>query len=412
MTEFSESINDSCLIDAGYTGSIFTWCNNRSGRGRRWVRLDRMLVNARWLTSLPKFKVDHLSTAYSDHSPIIMSFTDDTANFPQPFLFQRMWTTHEDLKRLVREAWKTEVVAAPMFKVFIKMKLLKRTLKEWNRSIFGDVHYNVQKAKDKLSRAETSLLSSNSEADLVQLKLTQESLKLAQLQEELFWKQKSRIRWFHEGDRNTKFFHDSVKDKSRRLGIARIKTPSGEILETREGNGRVAEVYFKDLFSAQDRTNNEALLSCIPSIVSEQMNTDLMRPLMIDEVKAATLSIPIDSAPGPDKFGGAFFSSCWDIIGNDIYEAVTDFFSGGPLPRAFQCTHICLIPKKPNSETMADYHPISLCNAIMKIFSKIVASRMASILPSIISEEQGAFVKGRYIAENISIAREVAHDLD
>ncbi|XP_058068773.1 uncharacterized protein LOC131218108 [Magnolia sinica] len=48
----------------------------------------------------------------------------------------------------------------------------------------------------------------------------------------------------------------------------------------------------------------------------------------------------------------------------------------------------------------------------MKIFSKILASQLASILPSIISEEQGAFVKGRSIVENISIAREMTHKLD
>ncbi|XP_058070075.1 uncharacterized protein LOC131219091 [Magnolia sinica] len=412
MAEFIDTIHDACFIDAGYSGSIFTWCNNRSGRGRQWARLDRMLVNASWLRLFPKFGVDHITRAYSDHSPITMTFNDELANFPRPFQFQRMLTTHQVFIRVVREAWEIEMVAAPMFKVFIKMKLLKRKLKDWNRAIFGDVHSNVQKAEDELARAENSLLSSNSETDLVRLKSAQESLKLAQLQEELFWKQKSRISWLHEGDRNTKFFYDSVRVKCRKLVIDRIKTPSGEILDNRVNIGREAEAYFKDLFSAQSRTDNEALLSSIPAIVTEHMNTDLMTPLIIDEVKAAALSIPIDSAPGPDDFGGTFFSSCWDIIGSVIYEAAKDFFSGVPLPRAFQCTHICLIPKKPNSETIADFRPISLSNGIMKNFSKITATRLASILSSIISEEQGAFVKGRYIAKKISIVREVANDLD
>ncbi|XP_058092651.1 uncharacterized protein LOC131239111 [Magnolia sinica] len=48
----------------------------------------------------------------------------------------------------------------------------------------------------------------------------------------------------------------------------------------------------------------------------------------------------------------------------------------------------------------------------MKIFSKIMMSRLAIVLPKLISKQQGAFVKGRSIVENISIAREMVHEID
>ncbi|XP_058106903.1 uncharacterized protein LOC131250636 [Magnolia sinica] len=200
----------------GFNGSMYTWCNNRSDRSRRWARLDRMLVNASWISSLPRFTIDHLTRSFSDHTSILLSFKDNSADFPRPFRFQRMWTTHVDFKWVVKEIWDAEVAAAPMFKLYIKMKHLKRALKDWNKTVFGDVHNNVQKAEDEISRAETDLINSNSTDNLNKLRVAQENHKLAKLQLELFWKQKSRIIWLQEGDRNTKFFHGSVKEKHRK----------------------------------------------------------------------------------------------------------------------------------------------------------------------------------------------------
>lgn len=55
---------------------------------------------------------------------------------------------------------------------------------------------------------------------------------------------------------------------------------------------------------------------------------------------------------------------------------------------------------------------ISLCNYSTKIISKVIADRMALILPLIISPEQSGFVKGRNITENILLAQELLHKLD
>ena len=72
-------------------------------------------------------------------------------------------------------------------------------------------------------------------------------------------------------------------------------------------------------------------------------------------------------------------------------------------------TFIALIPKTDNPTSINHYRPISLCNTIYKIISKILANRLKPILPKLINPFQGAFVEGRSIQDNTLIAHKIFH---
>ena len=75
------------------------------------------------------------------------------------------------------------------------------------------------------------------------------------------------------------------------------------------------------------------------------------------------------------------------------------------------CTFISLIPKNAGADSLENYRPISLCNFIYKIISKVLANRMQKVIHKIISPNQAAFIKGRSIHHNILLANDLVKDL-
>ena len=74
-------------------------------------------------------------------------------------------------------------------------------------------------------------------------------------------------------------------------------------------------------------------------------------------------------------------------------------------------TFLVLLPKKKNACTASDYRPISLCNVLYKLITKIITIRLRPLLNKLISPAQNAFVPGRQISDNLVIAQELFHSM-
>ena len=71
-----------------------------------------------------------------------------------------------------------------------------------------------------------------------------------------------------------------------------------------------------------------------------------------------------------------FYQKFWHVEGEIVVNAILDFLNDGIMLPAINHTNIMLIPKVKNPEKMSDFRPISLCNVIYKIISKVLANRL------------------------------------
>lgn len=113
-----------------------------------------------------------------------------------------------------------------------------------------------------------------------------------------------------------------------------------------------------------------------------------------------------------DGFPPAFFQDQWDIMGVDIFNAVKDFLKKGKLIKQINATFIALIPKHYNVVSTKELKPISLCNMVYKVLSKVLINRLKLLLDKLIFGNQKGFVKGRHILDAIIVVYELLHSME
>jgi hypothetical protein len=165
-----------------------------------------------------------------------------------------------------------------------------------------------------------------------------------------------------EGDRNTKYFHKLAKIKTSTKIINSLQDGETVITNQEQISEHVVN-YYKNLVSTNIVLQDSRLAEeVIPNLVTEEVNALLTVLPSHIEIKADVFSLNKDSAPGPDGFGAFFFQHYWDIVKNDVVNAVLQFFSTSWIMPGFNSNIIALLPKSSDASSIDQYRPIAMAN--------------------------------------------------
>lgn len=226
LNDFNRMISCLGLVDSGFFGKKYTWCNSRIGNARILKRLNRALLNPLWVAACTT-ELSHLHRTCSDHSPLLLKF-GQVSRAGSFFRFINAWTKHHQVLDLVKSSWECNLPGKPLVRFAMKLKRLKQRLKDWNKEVYGNIHQEVKDAEDEAIKMEAIWDSSPFEANKINFCMAQERLNAKLEIEEMFWKQKANVKRLKDGDKNTKFFHHTVQQRRQKLHIHRIRRDDEE----------------------------------------------------------------------------------------------------------------------------------------------------------------------------------------
>ena len=406
--DFENFMNEARIMEALNAGVYYSWSNRGEQQARIASRIDKALVNSKWLDKYTDVMVHYRVSGVSDHSPLVFNMNTQSIQEGRPFKFLNILCEHENFETIVMDAWNSVNAEYKMKSIWLKLKKVKHALKQLHKPQ-SQAYCKIEELRKKLANVQ-ALTDINSNSNLQQEeKDCEEKLRYWSQIEESIPRQKSRIDWLTQGDSNSKFFFAAMKARKAKNKIAQIQNDQGETLtKAEEIQGEVVG-FFKGLLG---KSSNE-----IPGIdiqlmrrgkqLSRQACDALTTRVTTEEIDAALFSIDDGKAHGIDGFNSLFFKRCWHLIKENMYLAVQEFFQRSFLHWPVNTTVVTLIPKKTNVTHAKDYRPIACCTVVYKIVSMILTQRMSKVINEVMNPTQSGFIPGRHIADNILLATEL-----
>eukprot|EP00253_Pinus_taeda_P033560 PITA_33560 len=415
---FFNLITENNLIDPSPIKLKPTWRNRRIGEDQIAKRLDRFLLAESLSSKIPMIRQWVEEIGNSDHFPIFVDLTIPPHKPPAPFKFNSAWLQDPSFCNLFKETWIHPDHNAGKDKKFLFMENLKRLKKatiSWAKDRKLKQNEEMIRIREELKQMESTEIdgySSQVSKDRI-LHLEKQQNKIL-LEREEEWRIKSRAIWLKSGNENTRFFHNFAKGRKSANTIWRLKDEEGREVSSFPELSGLGKIHFQNIFAEQGEATIAEVFSTVQSFlrfIEEDEAEDLTIPVTMEEIEAAMKLMGKDKSPDPDGWTIELFLHFYEQIGAEITEVVEESRLKGVIYRPFNSTFIALIPKKDDLESFEDFRPISLCNCIYKIISKVIALRIAPILSRNISLEQFGFLDGRQIHEAIGVAQEVIHSV-
>lgn len=179
-------------------------------RDKVWVqcRLDRSSGNDAWFKLFPRSKSEYLEMRTSDHRPVRLSFALEVEEKHRgQFFFDKRLIGKRGVEEAIARSWDSdnpdEVTSFMdcIAKCRTELAKLKRDENLNSRTRIDNLKADLEKEISKQFPNSQRMRKLNYE------------LSIALNDEERFWRQRSRIEWLKEGDKNTACFHNVVRGR-------------------------------------------------------------------------------------------------------------------------------------------------------------------------------------------------------
>ena len=239
--------------------------------------------------------------------------------------------------------------------------------------------------------------------DVSRLKRLEEELNIQSQTELMGAAIRSKIQWFEEGERSTKYFLNLERSRQKKKVIRQLVTVEGNVIDNQKLIINEQLRFYTNLYDR--KPTNEHAINELLSHLSKSLSLDdtelCDEDLTINELKDALFTMEPNKSPGLDGITVEFYKTFWydyvDIFERLIYEII----NRNELCDSMKTSILTLIPKKGDLSRLTNWRPISLLNVDYKIISRSLAKRISSVIDKLVSTDQTCCVPERDITENV-----------
>ncbi|KAL7616426.1 hypothetical protein Lser_V15G04034 [Lactuca serriola] len=303
VDEFIECINFIEVEDLNSTRFHFTWNKSPTGNKGLLKKLERVMVNLKFLSDQPLAHVVFKPYRTFDHCPAILNTPNCKMRWKPSFRFVNFITNKEEFLPLV----------------FQKLKLLKKHCRDLCNKYRGSGKKIKELRKDlgnKQMEIDLNPLNDNYRKEHANILY---EYNVACNDEEKLLSQRAKIKWLSDGDNNTKFFHSCLKSRNNRNRILMILDEDGRWIR---GNAMKEKFvnHFNNFLGCEDITDLSLLNDdFFQKKLDKRVALSMIRVVTDEEVMAAMFDIDDNHAPGPDGFSSKFFkkNSLGDVVSHN-----------------------------------------------------------------------------------------------
>ena len=221
---------------------------------------------------------------------------------------------------------------------------------------------------------------------------------------------RSRVKWYEEAKRSTKYFLNLEKRNYVSKLIPCLKLDHGETIQNQCEILRTLHRHFSEAFHSQDTEDDPT--DFLNSIELKQLSSvefdEMRKPLTLEEVGRALYAMKNNKSPGSDGFPAEFYKYFWSDLKFIVMRMLVSSYESRVMPPSLQEGIIILIPKsgRPRNQ-INSYRPITLLNTSYKILSATIANRYKRVIGRLVDPAQSGFIKGRFLGDNTRLMSDI-----